>query len=304
MKRSRWLGLGLLSIGLVLLGLSGAYYGYTFFATKNLDRLVYHAEATPNPADTLTLSDLRPLDRDAGTAVPNASPTPERDIEATETPTATALPQGGPPPEEQTLYPGALIPARQWADPRGTVALGQRSLLAGFAPFGPGQLQAASANATARAIRLHIPAVNIDATVNELAIVDLEDSRRYETPKFTVGHIPVTSNPGVVGNGWYFGHLESPIQNEGNVFSHLPRIPGLLQAGEDVYVVLETATRQYLYQVTDTEVVRQNDLSLYQADGARVTLVTCVPRLKYDHRLLVTAKLVGTAAVAQAPATS
>ncbi len=298
MKRSRWLSLGLLGIGLLLLGLSGAYYGYTFFATRNLDRLVYHADAANEPADTLTLSDLQALGRDAGEAAPKASPTPVRDIEAPETPTATAPSPGEPPPGEQTLYPGALIPARQWADPRGTVELGQLSLLAGFVPVASGQ--AALASAAPRAGRLYIPAVNIDATVEELGILDLEDSRRYATPKFTVGHIPVTPNPGEHGNGWYFGHLESPIQNEGNVFSRLPKIPGLLQAGEDVYVVLETAERQYLYQVTDTEVVHQDDLSLYEAGGAQVTLVTCVPRLKYDHRLLVTAKLVGTSGVAQA----
>ena len=49
----------------------------------------------------------------------------------------------------------------------------------------------------------------------------------------------------------------------------------------------------HLYQVTETAVVHQDDLHLYGSDEATITLVSCVPRLVYDHRLLVTAKLVG-----------
>jgi LPXTG-site transpeptidase (sortase) family protein len=109
----------------------------------------------------------------------------------------------------------------------------------------------------------------------------------------TIGHIPGTPNPGSHGNGWYFGHLESPLQQEGNVFSRLPRVPELLRNGEDIYVIAQSGDAQYLYQVTETDVLYQNDLRLYQAGDSRLTLVTCQPRGTYDHRLLVTAKLVG-----------
>ena len=272
-----------MGLGLVLLGLGGSYYGYTFFASRNLDRLVYHAPSPSDATDPLTLSDLEPPSTPAG-PLELLSGTPSSGADPSET-------LSGPPPQDQLLYPGALLPARQWGDLRGTLDLGQDDLLAGFTPVEPGERVAGGGSQ--RSTRIIIPAVDIETTVEELTILDLGNSRQYETPKFTVGHIPVTADPGGQGNGWYFGHLESPIQGEGNVFSRLPKIPDLLRDGEDVYVVVESVERRYLYQVTDTDWVHQDDLSLYRADDARVTLVTCFPRLKYDLRLLVTAKLVG-----------
>ena len=50
---------------------------------------------------------------------------------------------------------------------------------------------------------------------------------------------------------------------------------------------------EYLYQVTETEVVHQDDLQLTETDDSTITLVTCVPRMVYDHRMLVTGKLAG-----------
>ena len=150
----------------------------------------------------------------------------------------------------------------------------------------------------ALAHRIQIPMLRVDSDVSDLAILDLGDNRAYETPDNTVGHIPGTSDPGERGNGWFFGHLESPIRGEGNIFHRLPEIPGLLrnyvETGEDpVYISLTSADGEYLYVVTATQVVPQHDLRLYDSDAATVTLVTCVPRLIYDHRLLVTARLVG-----------
>ena len=39
--------------------------------------------------------------------------------------------------------------------------------------------------------------------------------------------------------------------------------------------------------------VYKDDLSLYDTDDSAITLVACVPRLVYDHRIVVTGKLVG-----------
>ena len=97
---------------------------------------------------------------------------------------------------------------------------------------------------------------------------------------------------GAQGEGWYFGHLESPLKGEGNVFTRLPEIPKL--AGDaPIYIFLETAGRHYAYQVYVTDVVYQGDLSLTDSGKHDITLVTCTPRFYYDHRLLVTAALVG-----------
>ena len=254
-------GLALLGVGALLLGTAGAYYGYTFFAGHNLDRLVYQPEVVG--ADRLS----------AG-------------------PSAESGGADAPPPGSAALYPGGLMPARQWADPRGTIDFGQDPLLEGFTPVSA-LGQPSISGLVGQADRIAVPALGIDVRIEELAISNLADSRAYETPKWTVGHIPSTPNPGSHGNGWYFGHLESPVQGEGNVFAALPRVPALLRDGEDIYIVLESDSQEYLYRVFETDLVHQNDLELTQAGDARITLVTCFPRLKYDQRLLITAQLVG-----------
>ena len=252
-------GIAAFGLGLVLLGTAAAYFGYTYFAGRNLDDLVASA---PDPTETLS---------SAG---------------------ATQSPIGGRVvPAEQWLYPGSLLAARLWADTRGSLDLDLPELQ-GFAAVS-GTNAPSIGGSIGRAERITIPALGIDAGVDELALVNLGESASYETPAFIVGHIPETPNPGSHGNGWYFGHLESPAQGEGNVFSQLPRIPDLLRDGEDVQILIRTGDREYLYQVSKTDLVRQEDIRIYQADDARITLVTCFPRLKYDHRLLVTAKLIG-----------
>ena len=108
-----------------------------------------------------------------------------------------------------------------------------------------------------------------------------------------VGHIPDTNNPGETGNAWYFGHLQSPLKDEGDVFRNLPLIPEKMKEGFPVYIVLNTDIAEFAYQVISTEVIHQDNLNLYNSELATVTLVTCVPKLIYDHRLVVTARLVG-----------
>jgi len=143
------------------------------------------------------------------------------------------------------------------------------------------------------ATKISISGIQMHSDVQELAILFLGDSLQWETPKGVVGHIPTTANPSGGGQGWYFGHLESPIRGEGNVFLRLPEIPDLLANEQTVYVVLEAANRKYLYQVYQREVVYQDDLRVTDSGSHDITLVTCVPRFYYDYRLLVTAALIG-----------
>ena len=144
------------------------------------------------------------------------------------------------------------------------------------------------------AVHIRIPSIGVDSEVATLAILDLGDSKQYETPDHVVGRIPKTSNPGEAGNTWLFGHLESPIRGEGNVFRRLPDIPEILKNGDPVYVtLLNMDGEEFMYQITSTTVVHRDDLSLYDTEDATVTLVACVPRLIYDHRILVSGKLVG-----------
>ena len=273
----RILGLSLVGIGIVLVAIAGTYYGYRYLASQNLDRLIYQDE-----------SDRHQLARPT-TGVIDSGPSSNRSI-------ASDLP-----PPVHTLYPGSVMAVRLWADPRGTFPSNGWKLPRGFTllgrlgdPFVGGTVSAA--------IRITIPALDMDAEVYDLELANLTDSKAYETPKFSVGHIPTTPNPGAIGNGWFFGHLESPIQGEGNVFSGLPKIPELLRSGEDVFVLAESIERVFIYQVTETDLIHEDALILYNTDDSRITLVTCFPRLKYDHRLLVTAKLIGTIDIPQSSA--
>ena len=231
---------------------------------------------------------------------PSALRTPEPVVQAVPTaeadPPAPTVSVGTLISTYNSMYPGFEIHPKYW----------DRPLLAGADPyeFGvimrpDGYMHVSSTQGLPRgsvgdAVHIRIPSIGVDSDVANLAILELEDSREYETPSQVVGRIPVTSNPGELGNSWLFGHLESIIKGEGNVFRRLPDIPGLLNSGDPVYVtLLNEEGDEFLYQVTATEVVHEDELALYDTDDATITLVACVPRLVYDHRILVTGKLVG-----------
>ena len=201
-----------------------------------------------------------------------------------------------------SIYPGFRMHPKYWDQP---LIAGTDSYTFGviLRPDGFVSLSASQGipnGEMSDAVHIRIPSIGVDSAVDNLAILELGDSRQYETPSHVVGRIPQTSNPGEQGNTWLFGHLESPIRGEGNVFQRLPDIPALLEIGDPVYVSLENEDGdEYLYQVVATEVVYKDDLTLYDTEDSTITLVACVPRLVYDHRILVTGKLVG---VKKAPA--
>ena len=209
--------------------------------------------------------------------------------------------------EAQKVYPAGSIKATSWGNPLEyePTSFIESSLIQAFRPVhasrgaAPGALSALS--------RLIIPAIGVDSEVSELAVLDLGDSRAYQTPNQTVGHIPETSNPGERGGAWPFGHLESPLEGEGNVFYEMPKIPGLLRKGEVVYAIVESGSTSYLYKLSEAFVVHQDKLTLdyrglqqlkpefanLTAGNANLHLVVCVPRFVYDYRLVVSGQLVG-----------
>ena len=144
----------------------------------------------------------------------------------------------------------------------------------------------------APATRMTISSLDIDSNVVELSITDLGDRRAYETPVNAIGHIPETADAGENGAGWYFGHTESPILDEGNVFFNLQRVADELRAGNDVDIITDNGVEQFLYRVTATRVVHEDNLTLESDGGPSIHLVSCVPRLVYDHRLIVDADLI------------
>ena len=293
---SRVAGIALVAVGLLLLTGVGLYYGYGIHARSQLDNLEVSFEgptALPLEATAdgfLPVRPPAPLQQAAITQVAAPSdPRPQPKSQPAETEVVPF-----PVSSYASVSPGFQIHPKYWDQPMwaGTDVRQDLGLPEGYRLV-PASDSSVPLGSGARAQRIRIPAIGLDSEVTELRILDLGDSRAYETPKHVVGHIPVTSNPGQVGNGWFFGHLESPIKGEGDVFRKLPKIPEHLRNGDPVYVSLTSDEGEYLYQVASTRVVHEDDLSLYGSDDASITLVSCVPRLVYDHRLLVTAKLVG-----------
>ena len=194
-----------------------------------------------------------------------------------------------------SLYPGSQLHPKYWGQPQWagtdpyTASVDSRP--SGFRPVG--QVDLANLANGSPATRMRIPAIGLDAITEGLEIVDLGDSKAYETPKNVVGQIPEFANPGEVGNGWFFGHLESPVRGEGSVFRRLPDLPEFLQNGDPVYISITTADGEFLYQVISSEVIHQDELRLYDSDDSIITLVTCANRPHYNYRQLVTAKLIG-----------
>lgn len=276
----RFWGVFLISLGALLLAGGGAYYGYAAKARADLAQLnASRLAATLHPtwqqeeADRVSgRGGQIAADLDAQTSVPAGFP-------------VSAAPG--------QAYPGEGLRPAAWSNLQGYEPADylQQAMLREFVPLADRPV--ALVGSLPAATRLSIPLLDVESPVKELKILDLVDQRAYETPRHTVGHIPQSAGGGEAGSAWFFGHLQSPLVDEGSVFYSLPRIPALLRQGKDVYVVTDNGGQQFLYQVTATEVLPQEQLKLYNTGMATIHLVTCVPSLVYDHRLVVTGELVG-----------
>ena len=298
----RSLGVFILLFGAVLLATSGAYFGYATNARADLKDLnaavsdpyegmglfaPYHASESPDRVRGSTVLDepgagWLPFDV-SGQRGNTSSPVPVARLIPGFSSSAIA---------SHNLYPGESLPASFWSNPQAFEPLDYqlRVLLAGFTPIeSAGTLLN---EATPAATRIVVPSIGIDSNVVELGIKDLGGSRAYETPANAVGHIPETADAGEGRSAWFFGHTESPTLGEGSVFFNLGKIPERLRAGEDVYIITDNGHHQFLYRVVSTAVVHQNDMRLYDTGVASIHLVSCVPRLVYDHRLVVTGELI------------
>ena len=76
------------------------------------------------------------------------------------------------------------------------------------------------------------------------------------------------------------------------MFRNLDQIPDRLTNGEEVQIVTDNGTEQFLYRVTATRIVHEDDMVLDGDGGPNIHLVACFPRLVYDHRLIVDAELI------------
>ena len=307
-RPARLVGYMLIGVGIVLLGMSGLYHGYKFWARTTIDDYTSIQERpTANIQDN-----IRPIvKQDVIIPIPTVALKPEYEPPGQQI-RAEVFAKGlsaehGPTPEPspvplETPTPLTIntVLAKESSEPSYkeilALALVERidnSAIEAAKYMAPGVVQAGTNQMPATRIR--IPVVGIDSEVLELGVIEMDESRAWETPKNVVGHIPTTSVPGAQGQGWYFGHLESPLSGEGNVFRSLPELAELVKShvGKPFYIFMETPGYKFAYQVYRTEIVHEDSLAVTDSGQDDIVLVTCYPRFVYDHRMLITAALVG-----------
>ena len=168
------------------------------------------------------------------------------------------LPGGHTPPDANRQSQPAPIPAHL------------RDLVAQITPLpvptrGPEHVQ-----------RIIIPAIGVDA-----AVVLGDD---WESLKRGPGWHAGTANPGERGNCVISGHNDI----FGEVFRDLPD----LKVGDQIQV--ETRSATYTYEVTQTRIVEETEVSVLDATSTPVlTLYSCYPYGVDTHRIVVIASLVG-----------
>jgi len=190
-----------------------------------------------------------------------------------------------------SLFPGKAVAAESWNNPLSyePAYYREQRLLDGFSPIGETGVTITDIQPSTR---IMVPSIGIDSTISELSILDFGDSRSYESPDNTVGHIPESDNAGEDGTSWFFGHTESPISREGSVFFNLQKVPEKLRNGEDVFIITDNGDHQFLYRATSSQVFHQDDLTLAATPFSDINLVSSVPRFVYDHRLVVSGELI------------
>lgn len=125
-----------------------------------------------------------------------------------------------------------------------------------------------------QAIRLQIPALNVDAPIVQ--------GDGWEQLKKGVGQNVGSANPGQNGNVILSAHNDV----YGELFRYLDR----LSPGDQV--ILSTPQRQYVYVVDNTAVVEPTAVEVMASTGnPTVTLISCYPYLVDDQRIVVFARL-------------
>lgn len=127
---------------------------------------------------------------------------------------------------------------------------------------------------------IKIPKIGVDKTVVEgVSVGDL---------KKAPGHYPGTPMPGQPGNAAIAGHRTT----YGAPFQNLDE----LAPGDTIFVT--TLQGRFRYEVSKLEVVKPSQVEVLDpTDDNRLTLTTCHPEYSAAERLILTAALVGEAAV-------
>jgi len=280
-KRGRF-AIAVIGLG-SLFALAGiGYLVYAEIARSRLGDLVY--EVSPVEREGWVTAPL-PAGRSSDTP---ASSDPSQDLEPDEVTTGSVTSESL---EATLLFPARWTNPRYWSEPEwaGSLPYGSADLPDGFVYLNSAEIIRDSGVLSA-ADTLEIPAIRLSTSVYGLAVYDGGGDQLWESPVDIVGHIPGTALPGETGAGWYFGHLQSPVRGEGNVFHDLPDVVELIKH-DPVDIIIGSTKGEFLYRVTKTGFIHRDDLVLDQTSASTVTLVVSYPKLVYDHRLLVTGEL-------------
>ncbi len=139
------------------------------------------------------------------------------------------------------------------------------------------------------ASRLIVPALGIDARLDEVSVSGTSIANYASGDNPAAGYASVTANPGERGAMWLFGPDGSGVRS----FGSITRAPRLITEGDELLMFVNTSDRNYLYAATHTEVVQASDLRLNSSDRATIHLVVPVPSGWYDHFLILSGELVG-----------
>ncbi len=141
------------------------------------------------------------------------------------------------------------------------------------------------------AVRLAIPAINLDTVVKQAGIVPGADGHPvWQTLPFVAVHYgDLTSLIGAPGNAVIAGHVVT--MNEGNVFRFLYKL-GI----DDQIQVWDDHQHEHDFQVVDIKLVAPSDTSVMApTPDQTLTLITCGGtfdpiKREFSDRLVVTAK--------------
>jgi len=267
----------LITIGITALAGAGSYYTYAHFATASLpemETVISEPIAHSNPVindDSLTITHTDHDDHPTHAMTPITS----SDV------------------SDHTINIGDPLNISAWLDPHKYQPLDvlTSEAISGFTPVGP--LTKFPVGSQIPVKRMLLPNLGIDSSVAPIFLSNTATNLQYKVPDKSIGHLATTANAGEHGSAWYFGHLESPILSKGSVFSNLPKIADMIRNGEEVFVITDNGQAEFLYKITSTAVVRADDLRIHDSGVASIHLVTCIPRLVYDHRLIATGELIG-----------
>ncbi|MGP1570431.1 MAG: class D sortase [Eubacteriales bacterium] len=112
----------------------------------------------------------------------------------------------------------------------------------------------------------------------------IEGSDSYAL-RYGIGHVSGTAFPGEVGNVALAGHRNGTF---GSYFSRI----GEMEKGD--YIICDYKGYQYYYKVTEVFIVEPTKISVLEGRTNQriMTLISCHPRGRSTHRIIVRAELV------------